>query len=241
MRELLRELEPVKAGDDILDVCRASRMNAMMEAIKRLAAGANLEVSGGIYKSATEGSVSIYGRKQEASGGALEALWDIQPQADPKTNSREGFKLVNPGTVRKTSALDSGVEIEHLKDFFPVEEAGYLYLKVELNEENDVVASLAFGEIPCSPELWEVQQVSAGYAEFTAHYYPLWRFHSADDEDDPDFGASGVKVGDFVGIKYAAPSHFQMFNIRWEEPATGNVCSVIQLMESYRGYIAPVI
>lgn len=69
--QLLNELTPVQAGDNVLSVARASRINAMQDLLRAIARGDNIIEGKGIRISTEPGGVIIEGRARSQTGESL--------------------------------------------------------------------------------------------------------------------------------------------------------------------------
>lgn len=207
--DLVKALTPVKAGDSVLTVASASRINAIQDIIKGLLRGDNLVAGVNMRKNAQSGIVVFTGTPAGTNrgGGGDKSPFHVSTAGDTSYPSYPVLKLY-PGRVSSIVPTIDGTKLDHdpppllytpTTDFsvylkasfnFTVPDDEYRsYLNtVEVVTSEDVVDDLEDGKIIDGKITWEEDEDHPDM-NVKGHFYLL----VADVQADP--GGVGVIYG----------------------------------------------
>jgi hypothetical protein len=164
-----------------------------------------------------------------------DSFWAIETRKEDGQTKVKLATKPGPATIRKTDELNSVIEIVAVGDEFDVQSNQFLYLELELPEDDEPVITLKFGEIPNYPSPYEFSEVSVGYWRMDKFFYPLWKFVATDSPAPPDSTDLGENRS---AIRYAGDYHLQMRNT-FAQTSSGWVVVATVFRPDVRGEFEP--
>jgi hypothetical protein len=152
-------------------------------------------------------------------------LWSLTI-TDAATNT---VKIVNPGFVKRTNALDDSgtVDITAIDSTFTAAVGKFLVLEVEPDLTTELKMISQWTGYPMPIDTVEV----SGLWKVEKYYYPLYEFVAPPAEGEPREPFS-VSVSDTIYARKMCPSNHLQFILTRQEDNAGHVVSAFELVPS---------